>query len=315
MPADFGLLDTITTAFTQASAAGAFRLGAFSLAALGVAGTIQWYRHYGALVLSGSPLAGDTLASALLILLSLGGYYFVLKLLPAGASLLYLSMTSIAGMVTGDPTMGQQLAHPSTVAGAGMVAGQPLLAMVDHLSAAGGSGAFTSLPKQFVLLGAYLTIVGAFIFTALHVAFIAVEYSLAITVGAVLIPWGIWDVPRPLAEFSIGWIFGTATRVLVTSVVLALTWPLLGVLLPVTTDPNALVPDMTYLQIFATIGAAIFLAIVAWVVPGRSAALVGRGLALSGSTLMAAAAGSARWGMMVHGLGGVIRGRSTMLGG
>ena len=31
MPADFGLLDTITEAFTQASAAGAFRLGAFSL--------------------------------------------------------------------------------------------------------------------------------------------------------------------------------------------------------------------------------------------------------------------------------------------
>jgi len=102
---------------------------------------------------------------------------------------------------------------------------------------------------------------------------------------------------------------------LVTSVVLALTWPLLGALLPVTTAPNALVPNVTYLQIFATMGAAIFLGIVAWVVPGRSAALVGRGLGLSGSTLMAAAAGSARWGLLAHSLGNVIRGRSSMLGG
>jgi type IV secretory pathway TrbL component len=313
MAVDFGLLDTITDAFTQASAMGAFRLGTFSLAALGVASTIAWYRQYGASLMTGSTLLGDTLASALLTLFAIGGYYFVLKLLPAGAQLLYLSMTSIAGLVAGDPTLGQQLAHPSTVANAGVVVGQPFLAMVDHLSAAGGTGAFTSLPKQFLLLLAYLIVVGAFVFAALHVAFIAVEYSLAITVGAVLIPWGVWEVPRPLAEFSVGWIFGTATRVLVTTVVLALAWPLLGGLMPATTDPNALVPDPSYPQIFATIGAAIFLAIVAWVVPGRSAALVGRGLGLSGSTLMTAAAGSARWGLMIKGLGNTIRGRSNML--
>src|SRR5262249_38425556 len=222
--------------------------------------------------------------------------------------------TTLAGLVAGDPTLGAQLAHPSTVATAGVVAGQPLVAMMDHLSVA-GLGAFTTLPKQLLLFLAWLIVVSAFLFAALHVAFIAVEYSLAITVGAVLIPWGIWEVPRPLAEFSVGWIFGTATRVLVTAVVLALAWPLLGGLMPVTTDPNALVPDPTYPQLFATIGAAIFLAIVAWIVPGRSAALVGRGLGLSGSTLMAAAAGSARWGLMVRGLGNTIRGRSTMLGG
>src|SRR5216683_1098956 len=128
MPADFGLLDAITNAFTQASAAGAFRLGAFSLAALGVASTVAWYRQYGVSIMTGAPL-GDTMASALLTIVGIAGYYFVLKLLPAGASLLYLSMTSIAGMVTGDPTMGAQLSHPSTVAGAGMVAGSPLLAM------------------------------------------------------------------------------------------------------------------------------------------------------------------------------------------
>ena len=315
MAVDFGLLDTITDAFTQASALGAFRLGGFSLAALGVASTIAWYRQYGASLMTGSPLLGDTLASAILLLLGIGGYYYVLHLLPAGAQLLYLSMTTLAGLVAGDPTLGAQLAHPSTVATAGVVAGQPLLAMVDHLSVPGGISAFTSLPKQILLLLAYVIVVGAFLFAALHVAFIAVEYSLAITVGAVLIPWGIWEVPRPLAEFSVGWIFGTATRVLVTAVVLALAWPLLGVLIPVTTDPNAIAPEPTYVQVFATIGAAIFLAIVAWVVPGRSAALVGRGLGLSGSMLMAAAAGSARWGLMVRGLGNTIRGRSTMVGG
>src|SRR5262249_8905356 len=155
----------------------------------------------------------------------------------------------------------------STVVSAGMVAGQPLLDMVEHLSAAGGTGAVTSLPKQFGLLGAYLTVVGAFVFTALHVAFIAVEYSLAITVGAVLIPWGVGEGPGPLAEFRVGWVFGTAARALVPAVVLALSWPLLGVLLPLTPAPNALVPNVTWTQAFATVGAAIFLAIVAWVVP------------------------------------------------
>src|SRR6516162_10496926 len=131
MAVDFGLLDTITDAFTQASALGAFRLGTFSLAALGVASTVAWYRQYGASLMTGSPL-GDTLASALLTLIGVGGYYYVLHLLPAAAQLLYLSMTGLAGLVAGDPTLGAQLSHPSTVATAGVVAGQPLLAMIGH---------------------------------------------------------------------------------------------------------------------------------------------------------------------------------------
>ena len=53
-----------------------------------------------------------------------------------------------------------------------------------------------------------------------------IEYHLAVMIGAVLIPFGVFGPTAFLSEFCIGWITGSLLRVLVTTVLAGLGFPL-----------------------------------------------------------------------------------------
>ena len=60
-------------------------------------------------------------------------------------------------------------------------------------------------------------IVCRFPFVAIALMVTQIEYHLAVMVGAVLIPFGIFGPTAFLTEFCIGWITGSLLRVLVTA--------------------------------------------------------------------------------------------------
>ena len=111
-----------------------------------------------------------------------------------------------------------------------------------------------------------------------------------------------------LAEFCIGWVTGGLIRILVTGAVVGISVPLFTLVQLNTTgggDPTF------YSSLVVALVSAIF-AMLAWIIPGRAAAIAGRGvsLVLTGSTIMSSAASAARGGMAVR---GAVQGVSRML--
>src|SRR5215470_2432027 len=109
-------------------------------------------------------------------------------------------------------------------------------------------------------------------------------------------------------EFSIGWMTGGLVRLLVTGAIVGIAVPLFALLKVTTTsggDPSL------YSAIIMALTSMVF-AILAWLVPGRAAAIAGRGvsLALHGGALVAGAAGGLRGVIMVQ---AAIRGISALV--
>jgi type IV secretory pathway TrbL component len=135
-----------------------------------------------------------------------------------------------------------------------------------------------------------------------------IEYHMAVLVGAVLIPWGVLQPTAFFSEFSIGWLTGGLVRVLVTGAIVGIAVPLFD-MLQLTTTPGG--DPSFYSAIIMGLTSLVF-AILAWLIPGRAAAIAGRGvsLALHGGALIAGAAGGMRGVIAMY---GAIRGVSSML--
>jgi type IV secretory pathway TrbL component len=155
---------------------------------------------------------------------------------------------------------------------------------------------------------AWWVVVLSFLFVALHLMMTLIEYHMAVLVGTVLVPWGVLQPTAFFTEFSVGWITGGLVRILVTGAMVGIAVPLFDLVTPNLTaggDPTF------YSAVVAGLTSLVF-AILSWIVPGRAAAIAGRGvsLAVHGGALLAGAAGPLRGVIMVQ---QVIRGISQML--
>src|SRR5438552_6507109 len=108
---------------------------------------------------------------------------------------------------------------------------------------------------------------------------------LSVLVSAVLVPWGVLQPTAFFTEFAIGWMTGGLVRILVTAAVVGTAVPLFDLVSFRTTGGG----DPTFYSAIVTgLTSAVF-GILSWVIPGRAAAIAGRGvsLALHGGTVMA----------------------------
>jgi type IV secretion system protein TrbL len=203
------------------------------------------------------------------------------------------------------PVSTATLMHPSSVIDAGFKAVLPIQQLMDR--SAGwvavwnwGFHIFYSIAKATVLISFFLV--------ALHLMMTIIEYHMTVLVGTVLIPWGVLTPTAFFAEFSIGWITGGLVRLLVTGAIVGIAVPLFSLVKTTTTsggDPSL------YSALIMALTSLVF-AILAWLVPGRAAAIAGRGvsLALHGGALVAGAAGGLRGVIVAQ---AAIRGLSTLV--
>lgn len=303
------MLDALVLSFTSALIAGAASLAAVSLPLLGALALLSFYQTMSLGMLSGSGSTGDALATLLLQALRIGGYIWLLLHFQDLATGALLTMLGWGGAASGSAISGETFLKPSALLDLGMTMGAPLH---EHISTLGGLF-WTKAPfLSLIYLGSFWVIVLAFLLIALALSLVLIEFYLSVLVATVFIPLGIWPPTAPLAEFSLGWLIGNLTRAFVTASLVGVARPLfVSVQFAPGTTPTAAAA-------LVTAAASLLFGVLCWTVPNRAANLAGRGLGLSGHTVLASAATGARWGMMAAGGAKVmgaqaIRGASRML--
>ncbi len=206
---------------------------------------------------------------------------------------------------TGGGISVESFVQPSRVIDIGFRAAAPVQRFIMAFS---GWGAIWNFFTLLIYTVSYWAIIVAFAFIALHLMVTIIEYNLAVLVGTVLIPWGVLQPTAFFTEFSIGWLTGGLVRILVTAAVVGTAVPLFDLVSFRTTGGG----DPTFYSAIVTGLTSGVFAILSWVIPGRAAAIAGRGvsLALHGGTIIAGAAGGARGVLMVT---AAIRGLSSLL--
>jgi type IV secretion system protein TrbL len=299
---DATALDTITTAFVSALQAGTGTLAAFSLPLLGAFALIAFYVHLGPMLASGSMHVGDAVASVLLSCLKTGVFYWLLLFLPPIALAAFDTFFQW-GMAPAGAEV--SFTQPSTLVDLGFRIAGPLVEFGAKFK--WWAPTFFWFTLSFYAV-AYWLIVIAFVLVALHLMMTVIEFHLAVLAGTVLIPWGVLQPTAFFTEFSVGWITGGLVRVLTTGSIVGIAVPLFDVVQATTTSGG----DPTfYSSLVMAFTSAVF-AIPSWVIPGRAAAIAGRGvsLAVHGGAIVAGAAGGLRGVLAVT---AAIRGVSSLL--
>jgi type IV secretion system protein TrbL len=298
------ILDDITSQFVAALQGGTAALGIFSIPLLGVLGIIAFYWRLAPQFAAGSAGMGDALAGTLLYAVVVGATYWVLTNLVPMAQAAFDTFfgwgIAVSGFAGGD------LARPSIVMDLATQAIAPQKSFIDRLIGWGKVFDFDHV-VNFDVIGWIVWL--AMLFLALHQMMLLIEWHMSILAATVLIPWGVFSPTAFLAEVAVGWVSGNLVRLLVTGAFMGIAVPLYqGV---TTSNLHAGTGDPSVYGHFLLAAVSIVFAILAWVIPGRAAWMVGRGLGLTGSPILGAAAGTARFYLLG---GSLIRGASRMMG-
>src|SRR5712691_106097 len=298
------ILNDITSAFVNAIEAGTRTLGQLSIPLLAVFAVIALYTQLGPQLASGGVGLSDALGNFLLLVLKIGVFEWLLLHLPDIADAAFRTFVQWGASAGGNFTAGQFL-NPAAVADTGFRLARPIREFTDNFIK---WLAVWDWPTLLLYSLSYYLIVASFMFIALHLMMTIIEYHLAVMVGTVLIPWGVLQPTAFFTEFSLGWITGGLVRLLVTGAIVGIAVPLFSLVKVATTSGS----DPTfYSALVVAITSGIF-AILSWVIPGRAAAIAGRGvsLALHGGTIVAGAAGGLRGVLAVT---SAVRGISSLM--
>jgi len=302
---DAGIFDTIVTTFTAALQSGAQTLTTYALPLLLVFATIAFYRDMGALALQGGGGAGEAIGQALINVLRIGIFFWLVQNILPLTTAAYQTFLQWGAAPATDGVSTDTFLTPSTIVNAGFTLGKNMATYKRILL---GWSAVWSPFTVFSYGLAYWLIVIAFAVIGLHLMMTLIEFYLAVMVSVVLLPWGVLQPTAFFAEFAIGWITGGLVRVLITAALVGLAVPMITNL---KLNPSSGGDPTLYSAVLLSLASGV-LAIISWVVPARAAAIAGRGasLALHGGTLVAGAAGAGRFALAGA---GAIRGVSRMI--
>ena len=192
------------------------------------------------------------------------------------------------GQSVGGTTAAQALLTPSSVASIGFAITAPIDTFIQGHS---GWATMWNLPQlgMYGLVNLALLLVFPIVACALMVT--QIEFSLSVMLGAILIPFAGFGPTTFLAEFCIGWIVGSAVRVLTIAAIVGLGFPLFGTVnLPVGPAGN---PTFFGAVVMLVVGA--LYCGMACVIPAKASQMCGRAtLALTSAQLLSASMGAGR---------------------
>lgn len=298
-----GIFDDITRAFVTTLEAGTLSLGVYSLPLLGAFALIGWYWTFGRQLAAGGGAPAEALAGALLYAVNIGVAYWLLVNLAGMATAAYQTFLQW-GLAAGGGAAAGLLLTPSTVVDMGFAIAKPLM---DYAARQTGWAALWNIGQMLMYNTASIAIITSFPFVGVALMITQIEYHLAVMVGAVLIPFGVFGPTAFLTEFCIGWLTGSLLRVLVTSVLVGAGFPLFTTAVIALTAGN----DPTLYSAIIVALISVLYAGLTWWVPNKASTMCGRvALGLSGATVVGSAMGVGRFA-----LAGVqaVRGASQML--
>ena len=301
------LLNLLAGSYLSALEAGARALAIYGLPILSVAALIQFHRDWWPLVMSGGSHLGDALGHLLMLLVSIGFYmWLILHLWDLGQAL-FDTFAQWGMLGSGNGITSEQLRNPGFLMDIGTRLAFPVAEQASWLQKVWQGINLAFSPGEWIVV---LAILAAFAGIAVHHLFLLVEFYLALMCGNVLIGWGFWRLTAHFAEFSLGWITGSLIRTLVSCIMIGIAVPLFQQIRTPPTSTGAL-DVLTYIQMAQPVIGSLIFAVLAWVLPARTARMAGAAtLGLTGSTVASAAMTITRFGTMSA---GAIRGTSAML--
>ncbi len=299
MAVDAQTLNDVMDAFVRAIEGGTATLEAFALPLLVVLGTMAFYTQYGPQLAAGEGRLGDALAGFVFLVVKIGIFEWLVLNLPRMASAAYDTFVLWGGSAGGGGIDPREL-NPGEILQQGFRIGRPIRAFTDALTS---WAAVWNWPMLITYSLAYYAIILGFGALALTLMLIKIEYSFAVLLATVLLPWGVLGSTAFLGELSLSWITGGLVRVLLTGAIVGIAKPLFSSL---TYNRSAGGDPTFYTALLVGILSLIF-AILAWVIPRSAANMVGRSLGLSASTLTSGVS------LVVSSVTSAVRGVSSLI--
>lgn len=303
MDTALNIFDQLVAGFLTAIEMGGTRLAGYSLAILSVTFVISYTQAFAPRLLQGTGSLSDALALPFLYFLAVAGYLYVLThLIPMTTAALDTAVNW--GLEMSGRTMEANLLRkPSFIVRVGLDVAKPIAQFDTTWQTIKTAASMVVRPSDLLI---FWFILLAFMASAVHFGMTVIEFSLAVSLTYVLLPWAVWQASASLGEFAVGWIIGCLVRALVSCAIIGISIPLFPLILVAL--PGIFGIDAIVTRVVGTF----FFAAIALAIPGRVANWASRaGLALTGSTIGAGAATFARWGMMGN---GVVRGFSHLVG-
>lgn len=260
---NFNLLTSVLTTIVKGLAAAQANIGKASgvmsaLAVIEIVVAAMWWS-----------LDGASLSEPFKKLLQVTFWGWFATHFPALAKFFSDSLVQLALSAGGQAGNVGLLLDPSQIAGMALDATLPLVQSIHDA----GIG---HLADIFLMGTAYLVLIGCFFVIACHVALAVIEYYLVVTLATCLIPFGISQHTRFLAEKAIGAVVAVSVKLMVLSFIIAVIKPVMaGIHFSGGGDEILLNEALSMCLV------CILLAIIVWRAPGLSSDLLAASPSLS----------------------------------
>src|SRR5450432_2867809 len=205
---------------------------------------------------------GDNLVGIFKKILHIGIWVWIVQSFPTMAKAFVESLIH-AGLMAGGGKGGDVslLMDPSRLAGYGLDATEPLTQKLADLG-------MTDLSDLIVFGFAYLAIMACFLVMAINMFLAVLEYYLFAALAGILLPFGLLEPTKFLAEKAIGAVVSAGVKLMVLGLVTAIIDPVLSSI-------HFAGPEITFNElwsVFLTVCALMFLC---WKAPSLAGALLG----------------------------------------
>lgn len=321
------ILNQVFQAFLSALGGGTEILAEFALPILAFTALCWMGWSLATTLASGGGHAGETLTSLVFKLITVGLYMWILTHWSELTTAFLETMLMFAMRLEGVGESARRLlTEPGVIWQIGQATIKPL---IDFDSWQRGVATTFNLMVNPLDILTIIAVLAAFLGMTIAHGAMLIEFYLAVLVGVVMLPWSLLRPVGHLGEFAAGWITGCCIRILVSCLVVGLSFLLFPLLQPPATGPAStgfidyltglVMPTHapTFAQTFKLlVGSLVFLGL-CLVIPNRAARLAGApALALGGSDLFAGAMAMGQWGQGALRFGtAAARGSSRLVAG
>jgi len=296
------LMDTVLNVFLAILATGRAALWPIGWGLLGFFALLMFYQELWPCMLSGGLYAGEALGTVFYILVRLGFFMYVLDNAEILSSALFELARQFGTQGGGSEAALELLVAPSSLLALQQEVTRPLEVFMTNLSVL---NAWWAAPVALILWVVEILIYAVFVGLAVNLAFVQVEFYMAVLAATVFLPCALVPALRGLGDFCAGWVLGGVVRAFLVIAMASVAVPIVGAL---AVPAGSIAGDPTVTDALGLLGATVLYGIAAWHIPSRATHLVGTGLGLSGMMLAGAGSTLMRWGMIGR---GVIQATST----
>jgi type IV secretion system protein TrbL len=204
---------------------------------------------------------GERLSAMFKKLLYIGFWTWMVRSFPSISKSFVDSLVQAGSIAGGGGVSMGLLMDPSRIAGYGLDATAPLAQKISDLG-------ITEFADGIVFCISYLAIIACFLIMAIHVFLAVLEYYLITAVVGILMPFGLLQATKFLAEKAIGAVVAAGIKLMVLSFILSSIEPILQSSLQFSS------PDISFNELFAMFLTVCALMLLTWKAPELASSLM-----------------------------------------